>query len=70
MTSLDRQMPTLVNDTKQLSVKEKHASHSEQPVRIVLKMERENLKVLWIDSTIIAERPKLNPFIEKMKEAI
>ncbi len=33
-------------------------------------MEQENLKILWIDSTVIAESPKLNPFIEQMKDAI
>ncbi len=27
-------------------------------------------EVLWVDSTVIAERPKLQPFIEEMKGAI
>jgi 2-C-methyl-D-erythritol 2,4-cyclodiphosphate synthase len=36
-----------------------------------LKMVKENgFEVSWIDSTIIAERPKLLPFIEEMKENI
>ena len=36
-----------------------------------LKMAKEKgFEVSWIDSTVIAERPKLLPFIEKMKEAL
>ena len=36
-----------------------------------LKMVKEKgFEVSWIDSTVIAERPKLLPFIEKMKENI
>lgn len=36
-----------------------------------IEMARENgFEVAWIDSTIIAERPKLLPFIEEMKENI
>lgn len=31
-------------------------------------MKREGFEVLWIDSVIITERPKLQPFIQKMKE--
>ena len=27
-------------------------------------------RVAWVDTTIIAERPKLSPYIAKMKEAI
>jgi len=27
-------------------------------------------KVAWVDSTVIAERPKLAPYIEQMKEAL
>ncbi len=37
----------------------------------ILKMVRENgFQVSWIDSTVIAERPKLLPFIEEMKKNI
>lgn len=37
----------------------------------VLKMaEEKGFAVSWIDSTVIAERPKLLPFIEEMKEKI
>ncbi len=36
-----------------------------------LKMAKEKgFEVSWIDSTVIAERPKLMPFIETMKESI
>ncbi|MDH4029142.1 MAG: 2-C-methyl-D-erythritol 2,4-cyclodiphosphate synthase [Nitrospirota bacterium] len=33
-------------------------------------MKREGFELLWLDSTIIAERPKLMPFMEKMKDAV
>jgi 2-C-methyl-D-erythritol 2,4-cyclodiphosphate synthase len=33
-------------------------------------VKRENFTVLWIDSTVIAEKPKLQPHIEAMKQNI
>lgn len=33
-------------------------------------MKREGFEILWIDSVVIAESPKLQPFIEKMKESL
>ena len=33
-------------------------------------MKQEGFEIAWIDSVVIAERPKLLPFIEKMKENI
>ena len=37
---------------------------------VVEMADRDGYAVSWIDSTIITERPKLSPYIEKMKEAI
>ncbi|MDI6745248.1 MAG: 2-C-methyl-D-erythritol 2,4-cyclodiphosphate synthase [Thermodesulfovibrionales bacterium] len=31
---------------------------------------RNGFKILWIDSTIIAERPRLSPYIDSMKKAL
>ncbi len=31
---------------------------------------KNNFEILWIDSTVIAEKPKLEPFINSMKEKI
>lgn len=33
-------------------------------------MKREGYKILWVDSVVIAESPKLQPFIQKMKERL
>ena len=33
-------------------------------------MKQEGLEVAWIDSVVIAERPKLQPFIDEMKDNI
>ena len=33
-------------------------------------MKQEGFQVMWVDSTVIAEKPKLAPYIEKMKEEI
>jgi 2-C-methyl-D-erythritol 2,4-cyclodiphosphate synthase len=33
-------------------------------------MKQQGIDVAWIDSVVIAERPKLQPFIDKMKENI
>jgi 2-C-methyl-D-erythritol 2,4-cyclodiphosphate synthase len=37
---------------------------------IIEMVNRDGFKVLWIDSTIIAERPKLSPYIDYMKKAL
>lgn len=40
-------------------------------LRDILKLSRENgFEILWIDSTVIAEMPRLAPHIESMKEEI
>lgn len=40
-------------------------------LRYIIELSRANgFKVLWIDSTVIAESPRLSPYIELMKEAI
>jgi 2-C-methyl-D-erythritol 2,4-cyclodiphosphate synthase len=33
-------------------------------------MKREGFEILWVDSVVIAESPKLQPFIQKMKERL
>ncbi|MEW6713789.1 MAG: 2-C-methyl-D-erythritol 2,4-cyclodiphosphate synthase [Nitrospirota bacterium] len=33
-------------------------------------VKREGFEIEWIDSVVIAERPKLQPFIQKMKERL
>jgi len=33
-------------------------------------MKREGFEILWVDSVVIAENPKLQPFIQKMKERL
>ncbi len=48
----------------------KDASSIELLSKIAGLMQTEGLEVLWIDSIIIAEKPKLGPYIEQMKEAI
>ena len=48
----------------------KDASSIKLLSKITELMKQEGLEVLWIDSTVIAEKPKLVPYIEKMKEAI
>ena len=38
---------------------------------IVIELMKQNqFELLWIDSTVIAEKPKLQPFIEEMKKSI
>ena len=37
---------------------------------IIEMVNRDGFKVLWIDSTIIAERPRLSPYIDSMKKAL
>lgn len=51
-------------------MKWKDASSIDILSNVIEMMKRKNFEVSWIDSTIIAERPKLQPFIEKMKEAV
>lgn len=38
--------------------------------RVVQLANAEGYEVLWVDCTVVAERPKLAPFIEAMKEAV
>ena len=33
-------------------------------------MQKKGFGIMWIDSTVIAEKPKLAPYLEKMKEKI
>lgn len=51
-------------------MKWKNASSIDILSNVVEMMKSKNFEVSWIDSTVIAERPKLQPFMEKMKEAI
>ncbi len=40
-------------------------------LKYIIELARTNgYEVSWIDTTVIAERPKLSPYIESMKEAI
>ena len=38
--------------------------------KVVDLMRQKGFEIVWIDSTVITERPKLLPFVEKMKEEI
>jgi len=38
--------------------------------QVIELMRQKGFDVIWIDSIIIAEKPKLQPFVEKMKETI
>jgi len=33
-------------------------------------MKREGFEIMWVDSMVLAESPKLQPFIQKMKESL
>ena len=46
------------------------ASSIEMLSRVVGMIHSYGFEISWIDTTIIAERPRLGPFIEKMKENI
>jgi 2-C-methyl-D-erythritol 2,4-cyclodiphosphate synthase len=48
----------------------KDASSLDMLAQTTSLMKQEGLEVAWIDSVVIAERPKLQPFIDKMKENI
>ena len=48
----------------------KDTSSIELLSQIIELMRKKAFEILWIDSTVITERPKLLPFVEKMKEAI
>jgi 2-C-methyl-D-erythritol 2,4-cyclodiphosphate synthase len=48
----------------------KDASSIDLLSRTVEMMKQKGFEISWIDSTVIAERPKLLPFIEEMKENI
>ncbi|GBD95817.1 2-C-methyl-D-erythritol 2,4-cyclodiphosphate synthase [bacterium BMS3Abin06] len=44
----------------------KDASSIDLLSSIIELMKQKNFGILWVDSTVIAERPKLQPFIEEM----
>ena len=46
----------------------KDASSIELLSKTVELIRKNNFEILWIDTTIIAEKPKLEPFINKLKE--
>jgi 2-C-methyl-D-erythritol 2,4-cyclodiphosphate synthase len=48
----------------------KDASSIELLGLVVKLIRQEGFGLLWLDSTIIAEEPKISPYIEPMKEAI
>ncbi len=48
----------------------KDASSIELLSKTVELMKNNNFEILWIDSTVIAEKPKLGPFIHEMKNNI
>jgi len=48
----------------------KDTSSIELLSQIIELMRKKGFEILWIDSTVITERPKLLPFVDKMKVAI
>ena len=48
----------------------KGASSLDMLAKTTLLMKQQGFDVAWIDSVVITERPKLLPFIDKMKEKI
>jgi 2-C-methyl-D-erythritol 2,4-cyclodiphosphate synthase len=48
----------------------KDASSIDLLSRIIKLMKQKGFEILWIDSTVIAEKPKLQPFIDEMKKNI
>ena len=48
----------------------KNASSLDMLAQITSLMKQRGHEVAWIDSVVIAERPKLQPFIDKMRENI
>jgi 2-C-methyl-D-erythritol 2,4-cyclodiphosphate synthase len=48
----------------------KDASSLDMLAKTTQLMKQQGFDVAWIDSVVIAERPKLQPFIDKMKENI
>jgi len=48
----------------------KDASSIELLSMTIEMMKREGFDILWVDSVVIAESPKLQPFIQKMKESL
>ncbi len=48
----------------------KDASSIELLSKTIELMKKNGFEVLWIDSIVIVERPKLEPFIDKMKASI
>lgn len=48
----------------------KNASSIDLLSKIIELMKQSKFELLWIDSTVIAEKPKLQPYIEEMKKSI
>ncbi len=48
----------------------KDASSIDLLSKVISIMEQKDFEIAWIDSTVIAERPKLNPFIDTIKDSI
>ena len=48
----------------------KDASSIEMLSQVVELMSQKGFDVIWIDSTVITEKPKLQPFVGKMRETI
>jgi 2-C-methyl-D-erythritol 2,4-cyclodiphosphate synthase len=46
----------------------KDASSIDLLSRTIELMKKSGFEILWVDSTVILEKPKLEPFIDKMKE--
>ena len=44
----------------------KDASSIELLSEIMKLMKQKNFRILWVDSTVIAEKPRLRPFVEEM----
>jgi 2-C-methyl-D-erythritol 2,4-cyclodiphosphate synthase len=48
----------------------KDASSIALLLKIIELMKQKNFEIIWVDSIVIAEKPKLQPFIEEMKKNI
>jgi 2-C-methyl-D-erythritol 2,4-cyclodiphosphate synthase len=48
----------------------KDASSIDMLLNTINLMKKNRFEILWIDTIIVAERPRLEPFIDKMKERI
>jgi 2-C-methyl-D-erythritol 2,4-cyclodiphosphate synthase len=48
----------------------KDASSIDLLLKIIELMKQKNFEIIWVDSIVIAEKPKLQPFTEEMKKNI